>query len=226
MSLKYEPPLDRAAINRENSLKSTGPITEAGKKKSALNAIRHGLTAQTVVLPQEDLDEYQRFTRSFHDDMKPVGVLETQLVQSIADDTWRLNRAKAIETNLFTLGLHDKSSSIDTDSSAVRDALAIARALSEQTRALATLSMHQSRIARTMDRTLKQLREIQAERREKERQDLRLASRLYLLHAHEHEASEPYDPAADGFVFSIPEIEAYVQRRRLQDAAYSRPLFG
>jgi hypothetical protein len=39
---------DRAAINRENSLKSTGPITDAGKKVSSLNALRHGLTGQTL----------------------------------------------------------------------------------------------------------------------------------------------------------------------------------
>jgi len=59
---------DRAAINRENSLKSTGPKTEAGKQISSLNALRHGLTSQVVIMPNEDLEAYHRFTESFHND--------------------------------------------------------------------------------------------------------------------------------------------------------------
>src|SRR6202161_2290972 len=100
---------DRTLMNRINSLKSTGPKTEAGKKRSSLNALRHGLTAQVVVLPSEDLAAYTAFTKAFHDELKPVGMLETQLTQSIADDYWRLNRAKAIEQNMYTLALHEQS---------------------------------------------------------------------------------------------------------------------
>jgi hypothetical protein len=163
---------DRAAINRENSLKSTGPITEAGKKVSSLNALRHGLTGQTILMPSEDLAEYLRFTRELQDDFKPVGALEFQLSQSLADDAWRLNRAKALENNLLTMSLNRKIEPIEVEHPEVRDALAVAEALREQTKALATLSMHQNRIARAFDRTLAQLRQIQAERRERERQDL------------------------------------------------------
>ena len=41
--------------NIENAKKSTGPRTEAGKKRSSLNALRHGLTGQVVILPREDI---------------------------------------------------------------------------------------------------------------------------------------------------------------------------
>ena len=50
---------NRAEINRENAQHSTGPKTEAGKKQSSLNALRHGLTGQIVVMPTEDLAAYQ-----------------------------------------------------------------------------------------------------------------------------------------------------------------------
>jgi len=44
----------RAATNRANAQNSTGPRTEPGKQRSSLNALGHGLTAQTAVLPSED----------------------------------------------------------------------------------------------------------------------------------------------------------------------------
>ena len=45
----------RTEINRANSQHSTGPKTAAGKQRSSLNALRHGLTGQIVVMPTEDL---------------------------------------------------------------------------------------------------------------------------------------------------------------------------
>ena len=45
----------RDEVNRANALLSTGPKTEEGKQRSSLNALRHGLTGQTVVMPTEDL---------------------------------------------------------------------------------------------------------------------------------------------------------------------------
>jgi hypothetical protein len=204
---------DRAAINRENSLKSTGPITEAGKKVSSLNALRHGLTGQTVVMPSEDLAEYLRFTRELQDDFKPVGALEFQLSQSLADDAWRLNRAKAIENNLLTMSLNHHIEPIEGEHPEIRDALAVADALREQTKALATLSMHQNRIARAFDRTLAQLRQIQAERRERERVELAEASRAYQNYV--RQSKTPFDPAEYGFVLPIAEIEQHAKRDRL-----------
>jgi len=45
--------------NRRNALRSTGPITEAGKHRSRRNAIRHGLCAETVVGAIEDIEDYK-----------------------------------------------------------------------------------------------------------------------------------------------------------------------
>ena len=35
--------------NRRNAFKSTGPRSEEGKQQSRLNAVRYGLTAETVI---------------------------------------------------------------------------------------------------------------------------------------------------------------------------------
>jgi hypothetical protein len=76
---------NRAAINRANAQHSTGPRTQAGKQRSKLNALRHGLTGQTIVLPTEDHSAYQRHSQSFLDECQPKGAIETQLVQSLLD---------------------------------------------------------------------------------------------------------------------------------------------
>lgn len=47
--------------NRRNAVKGTGPKTDTGKQRSSQNAIRHGLTAETVISPLEDFEDYQAF---------------------------------------------------------------------------------------------------------------------------------------------------------------------
>jgi hypothetical protein len=40
--------------NRRNAQRSTGPKTPSGKARASQNAVRHGLTAETVIGPLED----------------------------------------------------------------------------------------------------------------------------------------------------------------------------
>jgi hypothetical protein len=92
----------RAAVNRANSAHSTGPRTESGKQRSSLNALSHGLTARTAVLPTEDPDAYQRHIQQFLDEYQPATATETQLVHEIANTAWRLNRIPFLEAQLLS----------------------------------------------------------------------------------------------------------------------------
>ena len=91
----------RAATNRANSQHSTGPRTEPGKQRSSQNALRHGLTARTAVLPTEDPEAYQRHIQQFLDEYQPATATETQLVHELANTSWRLNRIPFLEADLF-----------------------------------------------------------------------------------------------------------------------------
>ena len=212
----------RTTANRANAQRSTGPRTAAGKQRSSLNALRHGLTGQTVVLPSEDLGAYERHTQAFHDEHQPKGATEIQLVQELADIAWRLNRISALEANLLTLGLTETAPAINVEHPETQAALAMAATFRDNTRAFATLSMHGQRLSRQFQKTLATLRDLQAARKASERQQLSQAADLLQLHEDEDDDA-PYDPAADGFVFSTDEIETFIARRdRSQEALHAR----
>src|ERR1700675_1690483 len=123
--------INRAAVNKANPQKSTGPRTEAGKQRSSLNALRHGLTGQTILLPPEDHSAYELPSHAFLDEYQPKGATETQLVQSLLDTSWQLNRAAAVETNLYSLGITEMEDRIRANHPEADTALAMALASRE-----------------------------------------------------------------------------------------------
>src|ERR1017187_5725594 len=93
----------QVSANRQNAAKSTGPITQNGKLQSRRNAIRHGLTAATVVPAIEDPEEFERFEAAVRADYQPASTVEHELVARLTSLLWRLRRSTLIETNLFKL---------------------------------------------------------------------------------------------------------------------------
>jgi len=91
--------------NRENAKRSTGPRTEQGKARSRLNALRFGLTADTIVLPGEDPEELEMLYARIFDDLEPEGDFEEQLVQRIFCCLWRLRRCERVEEELYAYRL-------------------------------------------------------------------------------------------------------------------------
>src|SRR5271156_863450 len=89
--------------NRRNAGKSTGPITEEGKQRSRCNAVRHGLTAETVIGALEDADDYQAFEAAIIADYDAQSAVERELVLRLASALWRLRRATTLERGLFEI---------------------------------------------------------------------------------------------------------------------------
>jgi hypothetical protein len=93
--------LKQIEANRRNARKSTGPITQEGKDRSRCNAVRHGLTAETVISALEDAQDYKAFEATVIADYDAQSAVERELVLRLASLLWRLRRATAIETGLF-----------------------------------------------------------------------------------------------------------------------------
>jgi hypothetical protein len=89
--------------NRRNARKSTGPNTEEGKRRSRCNAVRHGLTAETVIRALEDAEDYKAFEATIIADYDAQSAVERELVLRLASLLWRLRRATTIETGLFEI---------------------------------------------------------------------------------------------------------------------------
>ena len=95
--------LRQIEANRRNARLSTGPVTEEGKRRSRQNALRHGLTAETVIDALEDAEDYAAFELAVTADYDAQSAVERELVLRLASLLWRLRRATAIESGLFKI---------------------------------------------------------------------------------------------------------------------------
>jgi hypothetical protein len=207
------------AANRLNAQLSTGP-SEAGKKISRMNAWRHGLTGQFDIRTPEEQEAHDTFCDSIVSSLAPAEGIERQFAQSVAEDHWRLNRARCMENNFFALARSFQAADdIDiAETPEVRLALADARAFVDTPTRFQLLTTYERRIHGNMSKSLKQLTDLKTARlaleaREKAeakaQRDQALEQARLLTQLAEMEG-EPCDIATEypqiGFVFSDAEI--------------------
>ncbi len=87
----------RAEINLRNSARSTGPRTPEGKRRSKMNALKHGMTAKTPVLPGENPDAFRHRLDAWADALAPADAVEQFLVEQAATASWKIERADRVE---------------------------------------------------------------------------------------------------------------------------------
>jgi hypothetical protein len=87
--------------NRLNALKSTGPRTEEGKRASRRNAIRHGLTAETVIDGLEDSEDYRGFEAAIIADYDAETAVERELVLRLASLLWHYDGSSSSRPTCF-----------------------------------------------------------------------------------------------------------------------------
>jgi hypothetical protein len=85
------------AANRANAQRSTGPKTEPGKARSRVNAWKHGLTANKIIIAGEKAQQFESFRAQLWEDFQPGTGIESVLVDRLAGVAWRLLRAPRFE---------------------------------------------------------------------------------------------------------------------------------
>ena len=212
------------AANRANAQLSTGPKTEEGKLRARLNGFRHSLTGQIYIFTPEDQEAFDHHCTGIRESFNPVGAFELDLAQSIAEDRWRLKRARALETGVFALGQCGEPGNIDAGHPQLDAAFGQARTWLEEGRNLQLLTLYESRIQRSIEKALAQLATAQEKREAVHQKALEEAQLLANL---SHMRGKPYDPARDfppeppqiGFAFSAAAINRAIGRNHRLDEA-------
>ena len=145
----------KVVANRRNALKSTGPRTPEGKAGVRLNALRHGLRSEEILLPGEDEEALQELGESLKAELQPLGELEDLLVGRIVAAYWRLRRLGRVEAGIFTWS----KPALETAAlglTFIRDA--------NGANAFSKLSRYEAGIERSLYKALHELQRLQAAR--------------------------------------------------------------
>jgi hypothetical protein len=148
--------------NRKNALKSTGPKTEEGKKASRMNALKHGILSQEILLPGEDESALIKLKEGFYNEFSPVGDFEEILVDRIVSSIWRLKRLGQTEASIFRSYEADNSFTIFSDNLSTLGASFIRDG--NGANAFSKLSRYESTIERGLFKAIHELQRIQAAR--------------------------------------------------------------
>jgi hypothetical protein len=227
--------------NRANAKKSTGPRPES-REKTKMNALRHGMTGQVNLMPDEDREAHDKFCAAIVESLAPEGALETQFAQAVAEDNWRMNRGRAIETNMFAIGSFGPgfpgnpdtmtfgTASLDINNPEIDAAVTAAQVFAAAPNKFQLLSLYMQRTNRDMQKTLDRLTALQSDRKARRQDALEEAAILYELAEEDRTAEAPQMSAGQalspeildqrrevevsGFVFSIGQIHAFLTRKR------------
>jgi len=202
----------------------TGPKTAAGKQRTRLNAYKHGLTGQIHVFTTDEHEAFEKHCQAFVQALAPVGILEQELAQSIAEDQWRLKRARALESGIFAVGQVAEDLTQPIGQRQFDQAVSQAKTWLAEGRNIQLLSLYEQRIQRSISKNMAELRTLRAERLAARQQATEEAVLLAQL---AKSKGETYKMAADfasrEFVFSSAEIEPLIARKQHLDEARALP---
>jgi hypothetical protein len=161
------------AANKANSQHSAGPTSAEGKHRTRLNAYKHGLTGQIHLLTVAEHEAFDAHCKGICEALAPVGALEIDIAQAIAENRWRLKRVRAMETGIFAAGQqcalgftpsgdprHD-----DPEQVVINEAINQARSWLAKSDHFQLFTLYEQRINRTIERNMAELRTLRAERK-------------------------------------------------------------
>jgi hypothetical protein len=214
------------AANVANAQKSSGPTSCAGKQRTRLNAYRHGLTGQICIFTADEQQAFDNHCTGIREALEPVGALELDLAQSIAEDRWRLKRARALESGIFALGQLGLPGADNPGQLQIDEALAQARTWLGEGKNIQLLTLYEQRIQRAAEKGTAELRTLQTERkaaRQKALEEAQLLAQLAYMNGEQYDASRDFPPELlkNGSDFSVASINRIIGRSgRIEEARH------
>jgi hypothetical protein len=206
-------PISEAKLqaNRRNGALSHGPTSVEGKRRSSLNGYRNGLNGQIVCSTPEELAAFQSFCSEIQTELAPVGAIERFYAKSVAENMYRLEKARSLEMGMFANGHREHVDEMQSGHPEADTAMAASRTFLEQANAFKLLSGYESKIMRALEKHQAQLKTLQAERKaayEKAVEQATLFVELAEAMDETYEPGEDFEPASayGGFAFSEDEI--------------------
>lgn len=209
--------------NRANAQHSTGPVTPEGKMRSSWNATRHGLTGQVVIATEEDRIAFDQHCAGFFHDLKPQGATEKHLVQIVASKVWQMHHADSMLQSIYALGQDALADKIDVEHPQVHDALTAGMFTMENAKQLDLIGRYAARLQRDFRAALKDLEILQAQRKQREQQELPDGARIAQVCAMKE---EPFEPVDFGFVLRAEQIDEHFLREEYLAAAKIAAKYG
>jgi hypothetical protein len=223
-----KPPISEAKLqaNRRNGRLGHGPTSEAGKRRSSLNATRSGLHGQIICATAEELAVLQKHTSDVRAELAPIGPTESFLTTSISDNMFRINRLRALETGIFASGFRANIDDVDAGHPEVDAALVASDTWISHAKEIHLLSVYEGRLTSILRKDRADLKALQAERQETREKAMNQAE-IFVEHA--ESKGEVYDPGEDfqppsahgGFDFSTSEIARRRDRKYRYKIAYN-----
>lgn len=140
--------------NRKNAQHSSGPKSPSGKRRSSLNAVKLGVFAETVLLPDEDSKVFARFARDIYAHWNPKTALQRALVDMLIATLWRSRRFQTVEVGLYQMYRHYKEADQGLATAFVQDGL--------QVDSFSRLTKCETALERRLFKLLKELERLQA----------------------------------------------------------------
>jgi hypothetical protein len=150
----------RKKIARENGAKAAGTKTPEGIQKSAMNAVRHGLTGKTLVLCNESQAQYDALTQRYIEKFHPQDEVDMELIDDLVAARWRLQRVRLMQAAALDLEMDRQADEIEASfvniDEPTRATLALTK-LANTERTLQLLHRYETTYTRQYHRTLKLL---------------------------------------------------------------------
>ena len=160
--------MNLAESNRQNAMKSTGPVSTEGKAASAKNAVKHGCYAaasEAVPILGEDPVAFESLHAGLVESIQPVGALEHRLVERISSLLWRLQRVVRAGREGFEYLLRPElqRNNLQAFTNGAHAAFYLAMAVGDG-KYQERLERHEVTLERSLHRNLHELERVQARR--------------------------------------------------------------